>query len=188
MQIQTVVEANPDGHEVEYTYFDPDPDRLEELLRDLFQNHWDKFFFGPCIQGSVFELRANGPKPHIAMLDGYMTVDFGDWHFHLCIGPHRGTGKNPTPPEIARWRQVGKAAFFRYLNDEGAPTFWGIRLWNGKDEQMISFFLPNPYYNEEMKRQKTDWSKLALWNHLRETYLGLPPQGPGPETKRDPHE
>ncbi|MDA2928830.1 hypothetical protein MYX84_02605 [Acidobacteria bacterium AH-259-O06] len=73
MQIQTMVEANPDGHEVEYTYFDPDPDLLEELLRDLFENHWDQFFFGPCIQGSVFELQASvasGPKPHIGLHDG----------------------------------------------------------------------------------------------------------------------
>lgn len=187
MKIQRTVEKNPDGYEVEYTRFDPDPALVERLLRDLFENHWDKLFFGPCIQGAVFEIRATHPPRRIGMLDGYMTVDLGDWHFHLCIGPHRGTAKNPTPPELARWRRVGKAAFFRYLNREGAPTSWGIRLWNGKEEQMLSFFLPNPYYGEDDRFGEPDWSKLALWNQLRETYLGLPPDGPGPVATSDPH-
>ncbi|MFQ5913131.1 MAG: hypothetical protein ACE5JS_08110 [Nitrospinota bacterium] len=102
MRVQTKVEKNPDGYEVEYTYFDPDPDLLEKLLRDLFENHWDQFSFGPCIQGAVFEINAAHPPRRIAMLDGYLTVDLGQWHFHLCIGPHRGTPKNPTPPDFAR--------------------------------------------------------------------------------------
>ncbi|MFQ5749605.1 MAG: hypothetical protein ACE5H3_09135 [Planctomycetota bacterium] len=188
MNVRTTVEKNPDGYQVEYGYFDPHPDFLERLLRDLFENHWKEITFGPCIQGAVFEIKAVGPPRHIGMLDGYLTVDFGDWHFHLCIGPHRGTPKNPTPRQLARWRQVSRAAFFRYLNREGAPTAWGIRLWNGKGEQMISFFLPNPYHGEDGGFGPPDWSKLALWNRLRETHLGLPPHGPGPETAKDPHE
>ena len=187
MGVHTTIEANPDGYEVEFTDFEPDSETLERLLRDLFENHWDQFHFGPCIQGAVFEFHAGDNKPRIGMLDGYMTVDLGSWHFHICIGPHKGTKTKPAPPELAQWRQVGRAAFFRYLNDEGAPTSWGIRLWNGKDEQMISFFLPNPYYTGDMKRQKPDWSKLALWNQLREVHLGLPPDEPGPETQKDPH-
>ncbi|MFQ5913130.1 MAG: hypothetical protein ACE5JS_08105 [Nitrospinota bacterium] len=83
---------------------------------------------------------------------------------------------------------MGKAAFFRYLNREGASTSWGIRLWNGKGEQMLTFFLPNPYYGEGGRFGTPDWSKLALWNQLRETHLGLPADGPGPVATTDPHE
>ena len=31
------------------------------------------------------------------MLDGYLTVDLGTWHFHLCIGEHRATTAAPLP-------------------------------------------------------------------------------------------
>jgi hypothetical protein len=31
--IQTAVEANPDGHEIEYTDFDPDPDQRRGAIR-----------------------------------------------------------------------------------------------------------------------------------------------------------
>jgi hypothetical protein len=183
----TVVEPNPDGHSIEYTYLSTEPDLLIRLLTDLFENHWSEIFFGPCIQGAVFEYRAQA-RPRISLLDGYMTIDFGDWHCHLCIGPHEGSPRNPTPPEIAAWRRASKAGFFRHLNQENAPTSWGIRLWNGRDEQMITFFLPNPYYDEQMHRQKPDWGKLELWNRLRANYADLPPDAPGPETELDPHQ
>ncbi len=187
MVISTAVEANPDGHSIEYTYLPPEAELLERLLKDLFENHWDELFFGPCIQGAVFEYHASS-QPRITMLDGYMTVDFGDWHCHLCLGLHQGPPSNPTPPDIAAWRRVSKAAFFRHLNRAQAPTVWGFRLWNGRDEQMITFFLPNPYYDEQMRRQKPDWRKLELWNDLRARYADLPPDAPGPETELDPHQ
>jgi hypothetical protein len=55
MVISTTVEANPDGHSIEYTYLPPEAELLERLLKDLFENHWEELFFGPCIQGAVFE-------------------------------------------------------------------------------------------------------------------------------------
>jgi hypothetical protein len=53
---------------------------------------------------------------------------------------------------------------------------------------MITFFLPNPYYDEHMRRQKPDWRKLELWNNIRARYADLPPDAPGPETELDPHQ
>ncbi|MCK9932713.1 hypothetical protein MXD62_37195 [Frankia sp. Mgl5] len=35
------------------------------------------------------------------MYDGYVTVDFGAWHFHLCIGEHTASG--PDFGRLAAW-------------------------------------------------------------------------------------
>src|SRR2546422_7207898 len=66
------------------------------------------------------------------MLDGYMTIDTGAWHFHLCVGDHRGTPS----PELARLRRVARCAFFTTEGGTCAPTTWGLRLWNGRAEQI----------------------------------------------------
>ena len=183
---RVTVEPNPDGHLIEYTDFEPAADVLERLLRDLFEHHWRDLAFGSCIQGAVYELRASQP-PRLSFLDGYLTVDLGGSHLHLCIGPHAGPQGNPTPPEIAAWRRVGRAAFYRSLNREGAPVSWGLRMWNGRGEQMLTVFLPNPYYDASGRRQAPDWRLLDLWNRLRSTYFELPPQPAGPATTLDPH-
>ena len=183
---RTTIEPNPDGHLIEYTDFAPAAELLEPLLRELFERHWAAVVFGFCIQGAVFELQA-AEAPRVSLLDGYLTADLARGHLHLCIGEHRGPPANPTPPEIAAWRRVGRAAWYRALNHERAPVSWGLRLWNGRGEQMLTVFLPNPYYDTSMRRQRPDWDKLALWNELRARYLDLPPQAPGPETTLDPH-
>ncbi len=190
MELQTEIQENPDGAKVEYVYFPPEEAFLERILRDLFENYWSKIVFGPCIQGSVFEIQAERPPKRISLMDGYLTVDLGSWHFHLCIGEHRGTSERPVPPDLASWRRVGKAALFRYLNRAGSPHSWGLRLWNGRGEQMITLFLPNPYLSDKMKWQKKpDWSRLNVWNHLRTTHLDLPAEVPDPNLPavEDPH-
>jgi hypothetical protein len=184
--IRTSIEPNPDGHLIEYTDFEPASERLEALLRELFEHHWRALIFGYCIQGAVFELQATQP-PRLSLLDGYLTADLGSGHMHLCIGEHRGSVANPTPAAIAAWRRVTRVALFRSINRESAPVSWGLRLWNGRAEQMLTVFLPNPYYDAMMQRQPPDWSKLALWNELRARFLGLPPEPPGPETTLEPH-
>jgi len=184
--IRTIVEPNPDGYLIEYTEFEPVSEQLETLLRELFERHWRALVFGYCIQGAVFELQAT-QAPRLSLLDGYLTVDLGGGHMHLCIGEHKGSAANPTPPEIAAWRRVGRAALFRSMNREQAPVTWGLRLWNGRAEQMLTVFFPNPYYDALMRRQSPDWSKLALWNDLRARFFHLVPQPPGPETTLEPH-
>lgn len=72
-------------------------------------------------------------EPAIAMFDGYVTVDFGRWHFHLCIGEHRASGA-----ELGRIRRCARAELYRRIGADGAPVSWGLRMFNGIDEQSTS--------------------------------------------------
>src|ERR1700746_3728607 len=139
------LEIDPDGAAVEIFPLPTDEVSLEELLRDLFEKHWDKVTFGPLIQGAAWEIRAARAPTHIGMLDGYLTVAFGPSHFHLCIGPHKGPNSNPTPEVLARHRRTGRAELYRRLDKSGAPVSWGLRLFNGEGEQQITVLLPNPF-------------------------------------------
>ncbi len=149
---------------------------LHALLNDIFENYWHEIQFGTLIQGAVWEIKVPNAPTHISMLDGYLTVDLGLWHFHLCIGEHKGSKKNRVDPELARIRRTSKAEFYRHINGSGFPQGWGFRMFNGSNEQQLTIFLPNPFLTTEMKIARSpDWSKLALWNYLRKTYLGLEP-------------
>ena len=160
-----------DGIRYEYEFMEPAEDTLLALMKDLFEIHWPQIVFGPCIQGAVFEVRAIAPPKNITMLDGYLTVDFGDWHFHVCIGEHRGTKASPAPTALAQIRRVSKAVFFRSIGNTCAGGSWGFRMWNGANEQMLTVFFPHPYLNEHFKPQKPDWTRLRLWNEMRQQYL-----------------
>ncbi|MCS6927140.1 MAG: hypothetical protein NZ578_14705 [Candidatus Binatia bacterium] len=167
MEHATIV-RNPDGSVAEYFDVALVPGRLEKLFRELFEDHWCEIIFGPCIQGAVFEIRLTERPKKITMLDGYLTVDTGPWHFHLCIDEHK---QAPTP-ELARQRQVSRAVFFHEIREKGMiKESWGLRLWNGLGEQMLTIFFPNPYLTGDQHiRTEPDWSRLALWERLRETY------------------
>jgi hypothetical protein len=174
LEPRTVTE--PGNGTLEIFPLDPTEENLTSLMTELFRDHWDKIQFGPHVQGAVFEIKATEAPERISMLDGYLTVDFGAWHFHLCIGEHRGSAKHPTEPEVARHRRTSRAEFYRRLNPDGSVGSWGIRLFNSKDEQQITIFLPNAFLSDEMKFLKTpDWSRLELWDDLRRRYLGLEP-------------
>ena len=170
-----IVEESSIG-KLEVFPIEPSEAVLFKLFKDLFTEHWQSIHFGPCIQGAVFEAHASGPATKVGLLDGYVTVDLGTWHFHICIGEHKGTARYPVDPALAHHRRTSCAEFYRRINEEGTPDSWGIRLFNGKDEQQITIFLPNPFLSDEMKYLKDpDWSRLALWDQLRQEYLGLPP-------------
>ena len=153
-----------------------DTEFLQTLITDVFQNYWDQIHFGTAVQGAVWEVRAPNAPQRISLLDGYLTVDFGHWHFHLCIGEYRGPRNNPASEELARHRRTARAELYRRLREDGCPSSWGLRLFNGHDEQQMTVFLPNPYLTVEQKILKEPrWEHLAMWDHLRETYLGLDP-------------
>ncbi len=155
---------------------DPEEATLQAVLTDLFENHWREIAFGPLIQGAAWEMTLEEPPRRLAMQDGYLTVDCGTWHFHLCIGPHQGSKTAPIDPDLARHRRTARAEFFRRINDDGCPDVWGVRLFNGADEQQITILLPNPFLSPEMKTlAQPDWSRLATWNTLRKTHLALNP-------------
>lgn len=141
-----------------------DQDSLEALLRDLFEVHWRDIVVGPIIQGAAYEIHPPSAPTYFGIFDGYVTIAFGASHFHLCIGPHKGA-----PPDLARWRRTPRAELHRRLDASGAPVSWGLRLFNGRGEQQFSALLPNPFLDPTTDRplKTPDWSRLALWDHLR---------------------
>lgn len=144
------------------------------VLTAVFGTWWRSIRFGPVIQGAVYEARATS-EPHLSMLDGYLTVDLGAWHLHLCIGEHRGIPGDGVNAEVARIRRCQRAYLFRILHDD-APVSWGVRLFNGAGEQQITVFLPNPFLDDDQRELPApDWGRLEAWDRLRATYLGLPP-------------
>ena len=159
--------TEPDGTTTEYDEIAVDGDRIEQLLRELFSDHWAAITVGPSLEGAAFEIRF-AAAPALTMLDGYLTVDTGLWHFHLCVGDHRAA-----PAPLAKIRRVARAAFFRSSGGTCVPQTWGLRLWNGRGDQMITIFFPNPYYDERSeRRQAPDWTKTELWDSFRRRYAG----------------
>ena len=151
-----------------------DETTLLAVLRDVFERYWSEIRFGVLIQGAVFEIRAAEP-PHIGMLDGYMTVDLGASHFHVCIGEHRGDPGSPVTAELARHRRCHRAELYRVLHED-APVSWGLRMFNGADEQQLTVMLPNPFLDDDqLPVTIPDWDRLACWDELRLTYLGCAP-------------
>jgi hypothetical protein len=171
--------TDPDGAIAEIFHLPTDEASLGELLRGLFEHQWDKITFGPLIQGAAWEMRAPHAPTLVGVLDGYLTVAFGASHFHLCIGAHKGMPNNPTPEALARHRRTARAELYRRLDKSGAPVSWGLRLFNGENEQQLTILLPNPFLADGDKvRQEPDWSRLALWDELRAQWTGA--AGPDP--------
>src|SRR5687767_14188512 len=118
--------TDEDGHVVEIFPLPADEATLERLLRELFEVHWDKLVFGPIIQGAACEFQAPHAPTHVGLLDGYLTVAFGAPHFHLCIGPTRGSRHSPTPPGPPRLRRCAAPDFSGLLSFVGPPAPGGL--------------------------------------------------------------
>lgn len=151
-----------------------DEDTLSELLTLLFVDHWSSIRFGTLIQGAVYELSAT-EAPVMTTLDGYVTIDLGHSHLHLCIGEHVGAPGRPVEPELARRRRCAHAELQRQWSN-GAPATWMFRMFNGDGDQMMTVLLPNPFLDDhDQILDDPDWTRLALWDELRSRFLDLPP-------------
>jgi hypothetical protein len=149
-----------------------DENTLYNILSLLFEEHWQEIRFGPLVQGAVFELAAS-QQPTLSMLDGYLTIDLGGSHVHLCIGEHRGLSGHPVAPRLAYRRRCSQAELQRQWID-GAPRTWMFRMFNGDGDQMITVLLPNPFLTSAQQLlNEPDWSHLDLWDRLRADYLAL---------------
>jgi hypothetical protein len=53
-------------------------------------------------------------------------------------------------------------------------------MWNGRDEQMLTVFFPNPWIDPNVGRyvDTPDWSRLVLWMSLRARHAGVPAEPP----------
>lgn len=141
-------------------------DRIERLLGEILEHHWPDVTVGPLVEGAAWEIRFAG-RPTLSMLDGYLTVDTGTWHFHLCVNDHRGA---PTAERAVK-RRVARAEFYRERGDSCLPMSWGLRLWNGHGEQMVTVLFPNPHVDEVGGLlAEPRWDRLALWDDLRRRY------------------
>jgi hypothetical protein len=159
------VQQAMDGSRTVYDEIDVAGDRIERLMTELFTEHWAAVTVGPIIEGSAWEIRFTS-RPTVTMLDGYLTVDTGPWHFHLCVNTHRGA-----PADLARIRRVARAAFFRSEGGTCTPGSWGLRLWNGRAEQMLTAYFPNPFLGDDFQRlRQPRWERTALWEDLRRRY------------------
>ena len=142
-----------------------DSDTLFSILEDCLAE-WQRIRIGLLNPGAVWEIKPPC-EPRIGFLDGYITVDFQEWHLHLCIGEHKSAA-----PEVARVRRTARAELYRRLNPDGQPTSWGFRLFNGAGQQQITVLLPNPHLDEHQNyEEEPDWKRLYLWDRLRQKYL-----------------
>jgi hypothetical protein len=171
MALVTTTSLEPDGTTTEYEDISVAGDRIERLFTELLSGHWRALTVGPLIQGAAWEVRFTAP-PRLSMLDGYLTVDTGTWHFHLCVADTRGGGR----PELARLRRVARAAFFRTRGGSCTPESLGLRLWNGGGEQMITVLFPSPYLDDADRRLRhPDPARRRLWEDFRQRYGPCPP-------------
>jgi hypothetical protein len=146
---------------------------LLEVLTLIFTEWWSHIAFGPLIEGAVYEMRATS-QPRLSMFDGYLTVDLGGSHFHLCIGEHRGSNEHPVSEQLARRRRWAHAELHRLWVD-GAPRTWMLRMFNGDGHQQLTVLFPNPFLDDDQRAlDQPDWTKLMYWDELRERCLNLP--------------
>jgi hypothetical protein len=158
----STTEKELDGTTTEYEDIAVGGDRVERLLTELFAEHWSRITVGPLIQGAAWEIRFTA-APKLSMLDGYLTADTGAWHFHLCVGDTSGPA--------AQARRVARAAFFRTMGGTCSPATYGLRVWNGLGEQMLTVLFPNPYYDDDSNRlREADWTRIELWEDFRQRY------------------
>jgi hypothetical protein len=166
------VVVNSDGSRTAFYEVPTDSDILERLMREIFEQHWDGICVGPILQGAAYELMYSKP-PKVTLSAGYLTVDTGEYHFHLHIGVPEGERASTSDPELARQRKISRAVFFSETREGGKgclPGSWGFRMWNGIGEQMITIYFPNPYYDKTGMLKEPQLDRLQLWERMRDAY------------------
>jgi hypothetical protein len=140
------------------------PEETRTVLAELFGMHWHEIRFGILGGGAEWEIRAAQPPRLVPLNDGTVTLHFGGWHMHLRVADRPGLDR--ADPE-----RVHRLVFFRLLDEKRSPTDWGLAFVNGRGEQQLAVLLPNPLRGEDDRPlPRPDWTRLALWNHLRRRY------------------
>ena len=146
-----------------------DQETLLAILKDSVEE-WDQIRIGLLIPGAIWEIRPPC-EPSITLSNGYATVDFREWHIHICIGE-----KHAIPQELCSLRRTARVELYRRLTREDRPVSWGLRFLNGAGNHQISFMLPSPLPSDDQQiAGPLDWSHLALWDRVRQKYLRIAP-------------
>lgn len=103
---------NPDGSMTRYSYLDASEETVTKLMREIFEDNWQRITIGPWLLGAVFELPFE-KAPEVRFSNGYLTIDAGPWHCHLCVGSYEGKGN----AESRSMRRVAKVAFYEWRGD-----------------------------------------------------------------------
>jgi hypothetical protein len=169
---QTV--RGPDGRSEDIWALPTGEEYLRALFTDLFDNHYEQISWGPLLAGAAYELKAPRKPTSITHSDGYLTVHWGDkGHFHLCIGDITVPAGRANAAELIAERRPSRVEFFRQLDRDGYPHSWGLRMFNGKDEQQIAVFFPNPYVNNfDQVVNDPDWTRIEMWEDFLPRYTG----------------
>jgi hypothetical protein len=138
-------------------------------MNEIFEDNWKRITVGPWVLGAIFELTFE-KKPELRVHNGYLTVDAGPWHFHLCIGTYQGSGSPASHGE----RRVSKIAFYDWRgNGSIKERSSGVRMWNGYGEQMTTIFFPHVLLGEKPNTVgPANWENLRLYYEFRRRYLG----------------
>lgn len=141
---------------------------LSEMLIYIFTNYWEQVIFGPDIPGAGYEMTCPQAPTFIDYSNGYLTMNFGEQHFHICLG----TGGHPYEGE-KRNRLPGRAVIFRRLDAVGAPISWGFEMWNQASHSMITVYFANPYADRGDKLIiPAQYERLEMWKDISQRYLG----------------
>jgi hypothetical protein len=169
MTARGTIAEEPGNGTVEIFPLPTDEATLVSLVTAIFTGYWEHIHFGVLVQGAAWEVAAPNAPVNIGTLDGYITVDFGRWHFHLCLGDHTESG-----PELGRVRRCARAELYRMLRD-GKPSSWGLRMFNGEGTQLMTVFFPSPWLDDtQHPLAEPDRDRLAAWDAVRGRFLGLP--------------
>ena len=146
---------------------------LLAVLTALFEHSWRSIRFGTRIPGSVQAVTISAP-PTLSILDGHLSIDWGGSRLRLCIGEPAAPADRSTGPELGRTRRCANAELQRHWVG-GAPVSWMFRMYNGDGDQQLTVLLPNPFLADDASPlPEPDWSRLDLWDRLRQRHLGLP--------------
>ena len=151
-----------------------DQDTLHGILTDCLAE-WERIRIGLLIPGAVWEIKPPRP-PRTGFLDGYLTVDFEEWHLHLCIGEHTvraARGGPPAPPPPA---PNSTAASTPIISPRPGVSASSTAAASSRSPSSS----PTPTSTSASNTEKQPvWSRLYLWDRLRAKYLGQGEDGDG---------
>ena len=145
---------------------------LLSVLTEVFENWWQHIRFGTLINGAVYELLApiaRGSRCSTAISPSTSAAGTSMSASASIVGV-------PGRPVDPLWPDGG-GAHTPSCNGNGSRAHravWMFRMFNGEGAQQMTVLLPNPFLDDDQHLLAcTRVEHLALWDPLRQRYLGL---------------